>query len=117
MMHNGYSFTPNILSEIQIPPKGILSHTLYNDEQIKIIVFGFAAGEEMTAHTAPMPATIQVLSGEVTLILGPDKHEAGPGGLVHMAPQLMHGIVAKTPAMILLTLLKAARLDAKPQTA
>jgi quercetin dioxygenase-like cupin family protein len=42
----------------------ILSHTLYNDEQAKIIVFGFAAGEELTAHTAPMPATIQILSGE-----------------------------------------------------
>jgi quercetin dioxygenase-like cupin family protein len=117
MMHNGYSFTPNILGEIQIPPKGILSHTLYNDEQIKIIVFGFAAGEELTSHTAPMPATIQILSGEVTLILGPDSCEAGPGGLAHMAPELTHSIVAKTPAMVLLTLLKAARQETKPQAA
>ena len=117
MMSNGYSFTQSILSEIQVPPKGILSHTLYNDEQAKIIVFGFAAGEELTAHTAPMPATIQILSGEVTLILGPDSCEAGPGSLVHMDPQLTHGIVAKTPATVLLTLLKAARQDTKPQAA
>jgi quercetin dioxygenase-like cupin family protein len=115
MMTNGYSFTKNILGEIQIPPKGILSHTLYNDQQTKIIVFGFAAGEELTAHTAPMPATIQILSGEVTLALGTDKCEAGPGSLAHMAPQLTHGIVAKTPAMMLLTLLKAARQDSKPE--
>ena len=117
MLSNGYCFTQSILSEIQVPAKGILSHTLYNDEQAKIIVFGFAAGEELTAHTAPMPATIQILSGEVTLILGPDSCEAGPGCLVHMAPQLTHGIVARTPAMVLLTLLKAARQDAKPKAA
>ena len=116
MLSNGYSLTPSILSEIQVPEKGILSHTLYNDEQAKIVLFGFAAGEELTSHTAPMPATIQILCGDVTLILGPDICEVGPGCLVHMAPQLTHGIVAKTPAMVLLTLLKAARQDAKPLT-
>src|SRR5450759_972953 len=74
MMSNHYFFTQDILSEIQVPQKGILSHTLYNDEQAKIILFGFAAGEELTAHTAPMPAMIQILSGEVTLTLGPDRY-------------------------------------------
>ena len=117
MLSNGYSSTQSIFSEIQVPQKGILSHTLYNDEQVKIVLFGFAAGEELTSHTAPMPAIIQILNGEVTLILGSDICEAGPGCLVHMAPQLTHGIVAKTPATVLLTLLKAARQDTKPQAA
>ncbi len=117
MTSSSYCSTQNILSEIQVPPKGILSHTLYNDEQAKIILFGFAAGEELTAHTAPMPAMIQILSGEVTLTLGPDCCEAGPGFLVHMEPHLTHGVFAKTPAMALLTLLKAARQDTKPQAA
>jgi quercetin dioxygenase-like cupin family protein len=117
MMSSPYCFTQDILSEIQVPPKGILSHTLYNDEQTKIILFGFAAGEELTAHTAPMPATLQILSGEVTLTLGPDRCEAGPGCFVHMEPHLTHGVAAKTPAMALLTLLKAARQDTRPQAA
>jgi|SRR6478752_6090151 len=115
MKNSGYSITQNILNEIQVPQKGILSHTLHNDEQAKIILFGFAAGEELTAHTAPMPATIQILSGEVTLTLGPDHREASPGCLVHMESQLTHSVVAKTPAMVLLTLLKAARQDTRPQ--
>lgn len=116
-MSQGYQFTPSILSEIQAPAKGILSHTLFNDEQAKIVLFGFAAGEELTAHTAPMPATIQVLSGEVSLTLGSDSYQAGPGSLAHMDSHLTHGIVAKTPAMVLLTLLKAARQDTKPHAA
>ena len=116
-MKNSYTLTPNLLSEIQIPEKGILSHTLYNDDHEKIILFGFAAGEELTAHTAPMPAVIQILSGEVTLSLGENRCEAGPGCLVRMEPLLTHGVAAKTPAMMLLTLLKAARNDAKPNAA
>jgi quercetin dioxygenase-like cupin family protein len=117
MMSNHYFFTQDILSEIQVPQKGILSHTLYNDEQAKIILFGFAAGEVLSDHTAPMPAMIQILSGEVTLTLGPDRCEAVSGCLVYMEPQLTHGVVAKTPTMMLLTLLKAARQDTKPQAA
>jgi quercetin dioxygenase-like cupin family protein len=62
-----------------------------------------------------MPATIQVISGEVMLTLGPDSCQAGPGSLAHMAPQLMHGIVANTPAVVLLTLLKTARKVSKSE--
>lgn len=117
MLGRRYCVIQNILSEIQVPQKGILSHTLYNDEQAKIILFGFARGEELTAHTAPMPATIQILSGEVTLTLGADCCEVAPGCLVHMEPNLTHGVAAKTPALVLLTLLKSARQDRKPQAA
>jgi quercetin dioxygenase-like cupin family protein len=116
-MSNRYGLTENLLDEIQLPEKGILSQTIYNDEQVKIVLFGFAAGEELTAHTAPMPANIQILSGGATLILGEDRREVGPGCLVHMEPLLTHGVVAKTPTIMLLTLLKAARNTAKPKAA
>ncbi len=111
-MTSPYLLVTDLLREVQIPEKGILSHTLYNDEGVKIILFGFAPGQELTAHTAPMPATLCFLKGEATLILGEDKMEAAPGTLVHMQPNLTHGIVAKTPLLMLLTLVKAARLDA-----
>jgi quercetin dioxygenase-like cupin family protein len=99
----------NVLQEIRPPEKGILSHTLHNDDSIKIILFGFAVGQELTAHTAPMPATIHFLEGEATVTLGSDTQEVRAGALFHMQPKLTHGIVAKTPMMMLLYLLKAAR--------
>lgn len=106
---NPYLMTPNLFTEISIPEKGILSHTLYNDDSLKIILFGFATGQELTAHTAPMPATIQFLEGEASLTLGEDTHEVSPGALIHMQPKLTHGIVAKTPVRMLLYLHKSAR--------
>ena len=106
---NPYLLVPNVLEAIQPPEEGILSHTLHNDDGIKIILFAFAPGQELTAHTAPMPATIHFLRGEATVTLGPDTQEVRAGALIHMQPKLMHGIVAKTPMMMLLYLLKAAR--------
>lgn len=106
---NPYLLVSDITKEIQPPEKGILSHTLFNDDNIKIVVFGFAPGNELTAHTAPMPATLHFLQGEATLTLGSDSHEVGAGALIQMQPQLTHGIVAKTPVTMLLYLIKAAR--------
>lgn len=106
-----YNLTANLLEEIQVPEKGILSHTLYNDDGIKLILFGFSPGQELTAHTAPMPATIQILRGDAHITLGEDSLETSAGCLIHMQPNLTHGIVAQTPVLMLLTLVKAGRLD------
>jgi quercetin dioxygenase-like cupin family protein len=104
-----YYLNSNVLTEIQVPEKGILSHTLFNDEDTKIVIFGFSPGQELTAHTAPMPATVQILSGEATLTLGSDTVDVSSGCLIHMRPKLVHGVVARTPMQMLLTLHKAAR--------
>jgi quercetin dioxygenase-like cupin family protein len=112
-----YTLIPTILDEIGLPEKGILSHTIHNDESVKIILFGFAPGQELTAHTAPMPATIQVVRGEAEITLGSDSIEAEAGCVIQMQPNLPHGIVAKTPLLMLLTLVKAARTDSGAKAA
>ncbi|HYO80702.1 MAG TPA: cupin domain-containing protein [Bryobacteraceae bacterium] len=104
-----YLLTPSLFTETAIPEKGILSHTLYNDDALKIILFGFASGQELTAHTAPMPATMMFLEGEANITVGDDKHSVGSGALVHMEPKVTHSIVAATPLRMLLYLHKAAR--------
>lgn len=104
-----YLHIPDLGSEITIPEKGILSHTIHNDEGLKIVIFGFAPGQELTAHTAPMPATLMFLKGDASVTLGEEHVEAGPGALIHMPPNLTHGIVARTPLLMLLYLHKAAR--------
>jgi quercetin dioxygenase-like cupin family protein len=110
-MNTSYLLLPDLLKEISIPEKGILSHTLYNDDSLKVVLFGFAKGQELTAHTAPMPATLMFLEGEADLTLGDDKQEARTGTFVHMQPKLTHGIVARTPLLMLLYLHKSARED------
>jgi quercetin dioxygenase-like cupin family protein len=112
-----YNLTANLLEEIQVPEQGILSHTLYNDDTMKLILFGFSPGQELAAHTAPMPATIQILRGDAQVTLGQESVETSAGCLIHMQPNLAHGIAARTPVLMLLTLVKAGRVDASKKAA
>src|SRR5437773_10190454 len=101
-----YTVFLDLVNEVQPPDKGILSRTLYNDDQLKAVLFGFAQGEELSEHTASMPAILHFLQGEATVTLGDDGHEAKPGTWVHMPTGLRHRIQAKTPVVMLLLLLK-----------
>ena len=88
------------------PDKGILSRTLHNDERLKAVIFGFAQGEELSEHTASMPAILHFLEGEAKLTLGDQSFDAKTGTWVHMTKGLRHSISAQTPVVMLLLLLK-----------
>jgi len=100
-----YSLFLDLALETQPPGKGILSRTLYNDDRLKAVLFGFAQGEELSEHTASMPAVLHFVRGEARLTLDDDTVEAGPATWVHMPKGLRHSIQAKTPVIMLLMLL------------
>jgi len=108
-MSDGYKFYANLEAEAQVPANGILSRTLYNDDHVKVVLFGFAEGQELSAHTAPMAASLYFVKGEARLTLGEEGHDVAAGAFVHMPPQLPHGIVARTPAVMLLSMYKQSR--------
>jgi len=108
-MSAAYTFFPDLEAEVQIPENGILSRTLHNDDHLKVVIFGFAAGQELSAHTAPMAASLYFLRGEAKITLGEEEHNVKAGAFVQMMPQLPHGIVARTPLVMLLSMQKLAR--------
>jgi quercetin dioxygenase-like cupin family protein len=73
-----------------------------------VILFGFAAGQELSAHTAPFPATLTFLKGDAFLKLGAEEREATEGTFVYMTPNLEHGIKARSEVVMLLTMIKNA---------
>ncbi len=93
----------------QVQPDSILSRQVLNDEHVKVTLFAFAAGQELSEHTASRPAIIQVLAGEGTFGLGAEDHEVVTGSWAHMAPNLPHTVRARTPLVLLLTMLKTPR--------
>ncbi len=101
-----HTFIVDLAKEVEPPDDGILTRTLFNDDDVKAVVFGFGAGQELSEHTASMPAILHFVQGEATITLGDDSHDAVPGSWIHMPADLKHGIVAKTPSVMLLLLLK-----------
>jgi quercetin dioxygenase-like cupin family protein len=108
-MTTTYTHFSDLAKEVQPPDKGILSRTLYSDDRLKAVLFGFGQGEELSEHTASMPAVLHFLQGEAKLALGDDTVEARPGTWVHMPAGLRHSIQAKSPVVMLLLLVKEAR--------
>jgi quercetin dioxygenase-like cupin family protein len=59
-----------LLEQISIPEDGTISRTIYQDEQIKAVLFGFATGQELSEHTSATPAIMHFVQGEARVTLG-----------------------------------------------
>ena len=92
-MTTTYTHFGDLEQEVRPPDKGILSRTLFSDDRPKAVLFGFAQGEELSEHTASMPAVLHFLQGEATVTLGDDRHEAQAG---HLGPQA-HRLATRHP--------------------
>ncbi len=105
-----FLFHPDLAALVgEIQSDSIVSRQVHADDLVKVTLFGFAAGQELSEHTASKPAILQVLAGEGTFGLGGEVMEVGPGSFAHMAPHLPHTVTARTPLVLLLTMIKATR--------
>jgi quercetin dioxygenase-like cupin family protein len=111
-MDISYRYFGNLGDEVSPPTDGTLSRTIHQDASLKAVLFGFAAGQELSEHTASTPAIMHFLSGEADVTLGADRIEAAPGAWFHMPAQMPHSIYAKTPVVMLLLLLKSGAAHA-----
>jgi quercetin dioxygenase-like cupin family protein len=102
-----YTFLANLQQEFALPEKGILSRVLHKDSHVNVTLFGFSAGQELSAHSAPTPAILYFLEGEAEVQLGEEKVKAQPGSFVYMPPMLPHGIAATTALRMLLVQIAA----------
>lgn len=101
-----YTLISDIAAEVEVPADGTLSRVLYKDDRVRLVAFGFDTDQELTEHTAAVPALIQVVRGRFALTLGGDQVEIGPGAWVRMDPHLPHSLRALEPGVMLLTMLK-----------
>lgn len=102
-----YTHIIDLAKEVEPPDDGILTRTVFNDEQVKAVLFGFGAAQELSEHTAAMPAIIHFIKGKAILTLGADSVEAQEGTWIHMPPNLKHSVRTESPAVMLLLLLKS----------
>lgn len=101
-----YLYIDDLLSMVKdVPDNSIISQTIHKDRDTKVILFGFAAGQSLSEHTAAQDAILHFLTGEATVTLGENRYEARPGTWIRMAARFPHSVVAKTPVTMLLIML------------
>lgn len=105
-MSDAYHYVADVVTQVEeIPADSIVSRTLFSDGPLRVIRFAFAAGQELSEHTAAVPAIIQILAGKGQVQVGEDVYEAQPGVWIHMQARLPHSVHAQTELTMLLTLL------------
>jgi quercetin dioxygenase-like cupin family protein len=98
----------SLAQETQFAPNGIVSRTLLRTPTMRVVLFGFAEGQELTEHTSTQHALIQILSGECEFSLAGKPHNLKAGDFLCMPPNLAHAVKATKQFSMLLTLFKAA---------
>ena len=73
MMTTPYTLVHDLVHQTESPVDGTLSRTIYQDERLKVVLFGFNAGQELSEHTASTPAIMHFLRGDAEITLGSDK--------------------------------------------
>jgi quercetin dioxygenase-like cupin family protein len=96
----------DLAAELPIPEDGTLSRTLFQDDQLRLVGFAFAEGQELTDHTSALAVVIQVVHGRLDLGLAGEQTELTTGGWVHLPARTTHSVRALEPTVMLLTMLR-----------
>ena len=97
---------PDLNSEVEVPLNGTLSRVLHHDDRLRLVVFAFDAGQELTEHRSGSAAVVQVVSGRLRFLASGEDHEMGPETWLYMSPGEEHALEALEPTVMLLTLLR-----------
>lgn len=104
LMDAGRETVVSLSDETRFAPNGVVSRTLLRAENLRVVLFGFAEGQELTEHTSTQHALIQILSGECEFVLRDQPHALKAGDFIYMPPNLRHAVKATKQFSMLLTL-------------
>jgi len=102
--------------ETRFTGNGIVSRTVFAAPAMRVVLFGFALGQELTEHTSTQHALVQILSGECEFTLAGHARTLKVGDLLHMPPNLPHAVRATQQFAMLLTLTKPEEPSPPPKT-
>lgn len=91
---------------IDYPESGVRSKIIWKSEQCQYSLFCLAAQTEISEHTSPRNATVQVMAGTGVLTLNDDTIQLAPGIFVSMPANAPHALAAASNLAFMLTLSK-----------
>jgi len=99
------AFLAEVGAMVEITTDATESRTVMTAEGIRLVLFSFDTGQELSEHTAAMPVLLQVLEGNLTVSAGGRSVDLRPGGVVHLRARVPHAVIALAPSRLLLIML------------
>ena len=92
---------------VQYGEGAVVSRTLIKQPTGTLTLFAFDQGQELSEHTAPFDAVVEVLEGEALLAIGGEPVPAAAGQTVIMPATVPHALKAVTRFKMLLTMIRS----------
>ena len=90
---------------VQVAPASIVSRTLVQSPEARVVLFCFAEGQELSAHCSPRRAFVQILAGACSFLFDGRWQRLETGMFLHLPPGHPHAVKADDgPFSMLLTL-------------
>ncbi len=84
----------------------VVSRTLINEKGGTVTLFAFDEDEELSEHTAPYDALVQLLEGEAKITIAGAAHHVKEGEMIIMPAGEPHAVKAGEKFKMILTMIK-----------
>src|SRR3954454_9216343 len=108
LIESGSEKIVSLAAETGFAPNVIVSRTMLRTEYSRVVLFGFAEGQELTEHTSTQHALVQILTGACDFSVSGKMHNLKTGDTLYIPPNCPHAVKATQQFSMLLTLSKPA---------
>jgi quercetin dioxygenase-like cupin family protein len=91
---------------VQYADDSIVSKTLLDTPAGTLTLFAFDAGQNLSEHTAPYDAVIQVVDGQSVVTIAGTDHDVRTGEMIIMPANIPHAVRAEQKFKMLLTMIR-----------
>ncbi len=93
-------------AKVDYSSNGIVSKKIIQKPTGNLSLFAFDAGQELSEHSAPFDAVVQVLEGEAEIIINHEPYTVNAGETIIMPANKPHAVIARKKFKMLLTMIK-----------
>ncbi len=96
----------NIQESIKYQDNSIVSKTVIDKENGTVTLFAFAEGQNLSEHSAPHEALVQVIDGVGEYTIAGKSHRVEKGEILIMPADVPHSVKAPERFKMMLTMIK-----------
>jgi len=106
MSNFSHSTKINFRKDITYAPNGIVSKRVLEKSTGNISLFAFDQGQQLSEHSAPFDAMVQILEGKAEITIDKKPYHLQEGETIIMPANIPHAVHAEEKFKMLLTMIK-----------
>ena len=106
-MEFNHSTIMDFTAKVEYSAEGIVSKRVLQKEKGNVSLFAFDKDQQLSEHSAPFDALIQVLDGKAKIMIDGKPYELTTGQSIIMPANIPHAVYAVEKFKMLLTMIKS----------